>query len=66
MMGAQTMPLTADNSGGIIVLSVAERNLILRLRSLRDRPRLIWLEVTPTMLAIIAMIEMKLEKMGEM
>ncbi len=48
-----------------LTVSAAERNLILRLRSLRDRPRLVWLEVTVAGLAIVAMFETKREQMGE-
>ncbi|MFH0938256.1 MAG: hypothetical protein V1899_03110 [Planctomycetota bacterium] len=58
--------LTPSLERGRITLDVsaAERNLILRLRSLRDKPIIVWLEVTAAGLAIIAMIEAKREILG--
>jgi hypothetical protein len=62
-----TTLLTAAPERGKIPLDVspAERNLILRLRSLRDKPRIVWLEVTDTALDIIAMQDLKRERLGE-
>jgi ABC-type molybdenum transport system ATPase subunit/photorepair protein PhrA len=61
-----TTLLTPTPERGKIPLdvSLSERNLILRLRSLRDKPRIVWLEVTAATLDIIAMQDLKRERLG--